>query len=327
MAIEINDNSNRDDQRVEQDKQKARKDLERRQQHRPMETFEAKLSEKSAHEVIRPQTDVARFRLHKELKKEKASVIEKLIKGAKPSTTDEKRAPDEAQRRFSGKTPRRVPFDEDVVKQDPQAPSEEVVDGREPEVLVEDESTPSETQEESKEGEVASDGHKRVAEKGREDSGSGMGGGGGQESGQGDQGTSGQSFGSGHQGMGGDKKKEFTVDRDGVVGGVRQAAGAKGQGAGGFQNQQRPFTSKNLDDIVAGVQIGLNEKGEQVFAVSLEDSYFDGLNLQAVRTPQGVVLKFVCPNFTVRNTFIRERPLIYERLKAKNISVFRIDIV
>jgi hypothetical protein len=328
VAIEINDNSNRDDQRVEQDKQKARKDLERRQQQRPMETFEAKLSEKAAHDVASKQSDATRFRLQKEIKKEKQSIIEKLIKGAKPSTADEKRAPEEGRQARHAKSARRTPFEEETVRKDPLQPAE-TVDGREEAAFVEDEAAPSETQEEGKEGEVAEDGHKRVAEKGREDSGSGTGGGGGgQESGQmmQDQGG-GQGFGSGREGTGGERKQGFTLDRDGAVGGVRGAAGSRGHGAGGFQNSQRAFTPKNIDDIVANVQVGVNEKGEEVFAVTLEDLYFDGLKLQATRTPQGVVLKFVCPNISVRNTFIRERPLIYERLKAKNISVFRIDIV
>ena len=112
--------------------------------------------------------------------------------------------------------------------------------------------------------------------------------------------------------------------RQGVAA-IRDAAGS-GAGSGAWKNA-RPFESKNLDEIVTEFQLVLNQKGEEEFTVTFTDHFFDGLKVQATRTDKGVVVKFICPNAQTRGTFVRYRPHVYSHFKAKNIAIFRIDVV
>ena len=98
-------------------------------------------------------------------------------------------------------------------------------------------------------------------------------------------------------------------------------------GQGGFQQNAKPFSPKDLDEIVSAVQIGFNEQGEQEFSIQLSDKYYEGLKVTATRTPEGVIVKFECPNVSVRSTFLKCRPQLYLQFKAKKIAVLRIDVV
>ena len=97
--------------------------------------------------------------------------------------------------------------------------------------------------------------------------------------------------------------------------------------AGGFQKDARNFTREDIDEIVSSVQLGFNEHGEEEFSVQLTDRYYDGLKVAATRTKEGVVIKFICPNASVRSTFIKCRPQLYLQFKGKGIGVVRIDII
>lgn len=330
--MRINDD-NRDDDKIAEQRETARKDQQRKQAQKPVATFEAKLSEKTTHDHAMQNSDVHRTFVLKEAKKEKLSIIDKLIQETKPKEAEERKRP--ATTTVKPKTEKKTDFEteaEELRRKSGEAEPDETdnVDrsGEDAEVDESEESTGHEKTSE-KEGEVSSEGHKRVAEKQEGGSGEGGTGGGGGGQSQGESFGSQQGFGSG----GGDSDERR--DDKSAYGAVAHAASMQTAGAlagrfsggGSFQQKSRPFKSENLDGIVSKVQVGLNENQEEFFSVDLNDAYFEGLKVQALKTPQGVVLKFVCPNLAVRSTFIRERPKLYEHLRAKNVSVFRIDIV
>lgn len=326
---------NKQDERIAEQRETARKEQQRKQTQKPAETFEAKLSEKNAHDHAMLESDARRQLLLKETKKEKTSLIDKLIKETKPKSVDERRQSEAAllkskalKKNFEDEKKTELQEHEELPQTD-DAEETTVVERSEDQAGVDesdDSSSADKTKESGKEGDVAEDGHKRVAEK-REGNTSGGGSGGGGQSMDGNSGGAGE-FGSGSsQGDGKkDGKAGFQNDIDRRSTSLAGSLSGRFSG-GGFQQNSRAFNKENLDALVAKVQIGINAQNEEVFAVDLHDSYFDGLKLSAVKTAQGVVLRFECPNLAVRSTFIRERTKIYERLKAKNISVFRIDVI
>ncbi|MDO8518716.1 MAG: hypothetical protein Q7T11_00965, partial [Deltaproteobacteria bacterium] len=89
----------------------------------------------------------------------------------------------------------------------------------------------------------------------------------------------------------------------------------------------RPFTEKNLDEVVEAVRLGVTSSGEKEIEITLSGDYFSGLKIRGTKTAEGIVLVFVCPHAEVKKIFLIERPRIYSRFKEKNIRVCRIDVV
>jgi hypothetical protein len=323
MAIEINNNDNdagREEERdIERKRDQNRRDVERKLRHEPMKTFEAKLSEKASKEMaLHDSLEHGHLKNLKKEREEKQSLLEKIMGVAKNKESEKEKGVAEKIHRQS---------------------EHEFEDREGKRQIVHDENDLFETKKDDhtetkktgeKTGEYSEEGHRRVAEKqdGKE---GGASGGGGSDSGSGamDSGVGGGAAGFA-QDSGTGKNKDQTYEklvlkaRQGVAA-IRDAAGS-GAGSGSWKNA-RPFESKNLDDIVTEVQLGLNQKGEEEFTVTLTDHFFDGLKVQATRTDKGVVVKFICPNAQTRGTFVRYRPQVYAHFKAKNISIFRIDVV
>lgn len=105
---------------------------------------------------------------------------------------------------------------------------------------------------------------------------------------------------------------------------VAASSGAQMGGSGSFTGR---FSPKILDEVVESVKLLLNSEGKQEMEITLSDDYFSGIKIKVISHPDGVVICFVCPNTSVRNLFILNRLQIYARLKSKNISVIRIDVV
>lgn len=322
MTIEINNNDNdagREEERdIERKRDQNRRDVERKLRHEPMKTFEAKLSEKASKEMaLRDSLEHGHLKNLKKEREEKQSLLEKIIGVAKNKESEKEKG---------------------VVEQVHRQSEHEFEDREGKRQTVHDETDFFETKKDDhtetkktgeKTGEYAEEGHKRVAEKqDGKDSGTS---GGGSDSGGGamDSGVGGGAAGFA-QDSGTGKNKDQAYEklaaqtRQGVAA-VRNVAGSD-MGGGAWKNA-KPFEPKNLDDIVAQVQLGLNQKGEEEFTVTLTDHFFDGLKVQATRTDKGVVVKFICPNAQTRSTFVKYRPQVYAHFKTKNISIFRIDVV
>lgn len=322
MAIEIDNNDNdvsREEERdIERKRDQNRRDVERKLRHEPMKTFEAKLSEKASKEMAqRDSLEHGHLKNLKQEREEKQSLLAKILGVAKNKESEKEKGVVEQVHRQS-----------EHEFEDREGKRQVVHDANDSFETKDDHAETKKTGE--KTGEYAEDGHKRVAEKqDGKDSGASGGGSSGQGGDAMDSGVGGGAAGF-SQGSGTGKNQDQAYEklaaktRHGVAA-IRDTAGS-GTGGGAWKNA-RPFESKNLDDVVAQVQLGLNQKGEEEFTVTLEDRFFDGLKVQATRTDKGVVLKFICPNAQTRGTFVRYRPQVYAHFKAKNIAIFRIDVV
>lgn len=318
--MEIDNTNNRDDERrAEQRKDQARLDAGRKQKLEPMKTFEAKLSEKASTEETGKRSQQTANRDLKKGQEDKQKILNKILDSSAKNRSDLDR-------------------NARIHELEVQAQKEnEDVESKFENRLAED-AEPDETSEEKsagktheKNGEVSEEGYRRVAEKqeGGQDSGSSFGGQG--DSSQGDrQESASDSSGSG-SGSNSDSQRDQSSAKklsdffpSSLLTPLRPTTSSSQHG---FQQDARAFALQDMDEIVDAASIGINRAGEEFFSVELTDKYYDGLKLMAVRTPQGIVLKFDCPNIAVRSTFIKHRPQIYARLKAKNISVFRIDVI
>jgi hypothetical protein len=292
-----------EEKRIERKKQENRHQLESKMQKEGMKTFEAKLSEKSAKEV----TDHEQKNLMQEHGKEKSqteqqSAVDKIISKATQETDEQSQAKQTAvthqnEDKFADKQER--------IKEKHFEPKKDSDEAR------------SQNVDKKGSGELSSEGHKRVAEK--ED---GQGGG----SGSGSQNMSDDS--SDQSGYGKDKDSS----KDGALEGQDSSYALKFKRfdgsnlEGGFDPSARNFEQQDLDEIVSQVEYGVNELGEQHFTVSLNDEYYDGLKVSALRTDEGVVVQFACPNVAVRSTFLKYRMKLYKHFAVKDIDVFRIDV-
>lgn len=314
--MEINNNDNDESRRAEQKREAERHNTERKQKTEAVRTFEAKLSEKAAHEIASKDSQSHHSRNKQGDAKEKENLLEKII-GAVAKEQEE--AMDRSRIREKKQL---AEHDEDRHREEKH---ESKLENRRDEEHERVSDRKSGEAGDKKKSEISEEGYRRVAEK--QDAGGE--GGGGAQSGTGDRGQDsggGGSFGSGHSGSG-DNPRDGVFAKDLVAKTtVRSLTKANGTHKG-FQQNSRSFTERNMDDIVSRVEVGLNAEGEEFFAVELSDPYFDGLKVEARRTDVGVVVRFHCPNISVRSTFIKYRPALYAHFKAKNVSVSRIDIV
>lgn len=318
--MEIDNSNNRDDERrAEQRKDQSRLEAERRHKLEPMKTFEAKLSEKASTEEAGKRSQQTANRDLKKGQEDKQKILSKILDSAAKNRSD---LDHNARVQELEKLAQRENGDVESKFENKLAEDSESQDV--------DEDKPGQKAAE-KSGEIAEEGYRRVAEKqeGGQDSGGSFGGQGesqeGEQQGGGaDSSGSGAGSGSGHQQESSSPKKLSDFFPSSLLTPLRPAMSS---GQQGFQQDARAFTQENMDEIVDAVSMGINREGEEFFAVELSDKYYEGLKLVARRTPQGVVLRFDCPNVAVRSTFIKHRPQIYARLKAKNISVFRIDVI
>lgn len=314
MAIYNDTTVDRDeDRQVEEGQARNKRETERRQQRESMKTFEAKLTEKTAHELTTKETAARQTHDLKKSKEEKQSLLDKILGVAKEKAGDGEKAHVKAVQQQQEKA-----FEDKK--------SRKSADGEFEEKKADEKKTTQKS--DTKKSEMAEEGHRRVVEKGQEQGGGGAGSGGGSSDGSsGQQGSSthlgGQSQGQSERellkkGVG---KEQFTAQMNQTV------SKTKFQGQGGFQQNSKPFTPKDLDEIVSAVQLGFNEQGEQEFSIQLSDKYYEGLKVVATRAPEGVVIRFECPNVSVRSTFLKCRVQLYLQFKAKKIAVARIDIV
>lgn len=307
-----NRNVDREEERTtERKKDESRQSLERKMKYEPMKTFEAKLSEKSAHEMSSKDSLLRDAHNLKKSKDEKESIFNKIMGVVKDGDGEGEK--DKA---------KVASVHEQVEHEFEDSKTNELVES-EFEIKEDDDKTENTEKADKKDGEISDEGHKRVAEKNEGDGAGGFGGGSQGQSGGGDSGQGGFHSGTGNQSQ--DDAVNFSDPAivAGKVSGIRKQSGT----GMGFQGNARNFSQKNLDEIVSSVQLGLNSSGEEEFTVELNDEYFNGLTVMATRTAEGVVLKFKCPNVEVRSTFLRFRPKVYAQFKAKSISVKRIEVV
>lgn len=306
MAIDNRDIDREEERQVERKKDENRRKLEQKMKYEPMKTFEAKLSEKSAGEQASKESALRDAHHQKKSKEEKDGLLNKIIGTVKDKGMEQDKSKVAA-----------VHKQEEHEAEDKK--SEKLLDA-EFEVDEEDK-TESQQKTDQKKGEVSEDGYRRVSEKDQQ----GEGGSGGFGSGEEGFSDGEQGFGSGSNPQDKDQlsKGKFS-EIHGKVGGIK-----KGKfGQGGFNRGAKNFSKQNLDEIVSSVELGLNELGQEEFAVELTDEYFDGLRVSAVREEGGeVVLKFECPNIQVRSTFLKQRPQVHARLKAQGIQVKRVEVL
>lgn len=310
-------NHTEEEKDAERRKDKARHDLERRQATRAMETFEGKFGEKTALKKITTE-NAQKIKLQEENKKEKVSLIEKLIQTKQsPEVSEQKN--DQATL-FQNRA--KKIHDEEQFRQ------ENAVDLSRQESEIENNETLDNSVEEKhnektekKNSDVAEDGHRRVVNHQHQ---SGYGGGSGGNSSGNDSHSGGQSFHSQDQ-------QNQQQSQSAVISftskNLQEAPSSQRSFQQSFDQNARQFTKENLDELVSHVQLGLNSELQDFFEVQLNDQYFNGLKIQTTRTDNGVVLQFICPNVSVKSTFLKNRPAVYERLMQKGIKVFRIDIV
>jgi hypothetical protein len=316
--IDNNNRSDNDEQRrIQRTRENNRKDLERKLANEPAKTFEAKMSAKASREKDLKQQSQARQKGGDRKKKageEDESLIAHFLGAARESGAEEAQGRVD---RLRGQT------QHDDFEQ--HAKDEFGKDDTEAHESKDTKTTTAKTDKGGK-TEVSGESHKRV--EGQASQGGGEGGT-GQGSSQGQDGGGQQGFGAG-TGRDGSQNKQAALagknaaGKPGTVFAVKQT-GTGSQGR--FQQQAPAFTRKDLDDIVASVELSVASGGNDQLTVQLENTYYDGLKIQAERTDQGVILRFICPNTSVRSTFVKYRPQVYDHLKAKGVKVFRIDVV
>lgn len=157
---------------------------------------------------------------------------------------------------------------------------------------------------------------------------------------------------SGQQGSGRDR------DGDEGDGGREQGGEQEGSFGGGFDHQysapkkgkpkkvftireiernvfSRPVSSKQdhggltenlLDEIVENIQLGFKHQKVDSMKIDLSEDVFDGLSFSLESSREGMILTFICPSRTIRDTFVLQRSRIYAALRKKKIKVARIDI-
>lgn len=308
--VEINDYSDveKDDERAaERKKDQQRHDLEKLQRQQPMRTFEAKLAEKAAHEINVKEGSFYSEHEKNKTKEEKQNLLDEIIGVAKDKDDEQNHA--------------RVASVAKRAEQEYETKKEKRLDDHEFDAKKSEEKDAA-TNTQKKDGSTSSEGHKRVSERYDDGSGGGAGGGAGQG---GQQGNGGSDSSGSHSGSQQDKNLFSQASEKAKMNRVGAVAGTFAQK--GFDSRARQFKPENLDEIVSAVQLGMNEHGEEEFTVELGDDYFHGLKIKATRTDSGVVVKFVCPNPSVRGTFLKFRQQVYAHFKQKDISVQRVDVV
>lgn len=314
--MDINNNDNDEYRRTELKREAERHNAERKQKTEAVRTFEAKLSEKAAHEIASKDSQARNSRDQQGNTKEKDNLLEKII-GTVAKEHEE--ALDRS----------RVHEKKHLAEHDEERHREEKYESKLERRQDEDHERVSERKTgeagDKKKSEISEEGYRRVAEKQDADGESGGGGAGSGMGGGGQDASGGGSFGSGGSDAG-DNPRDGIFAKDLVAKtAVRPLNKSKGAHKG-YQQNSRSFSRENLDEIVSKVELGVTSGGEEFFAVELGDPYFAGLKVEARRTDVGVVVKFHCPSVAVRSTFIKYRPALYAHFKAKNISVARIDI-
>lgn len=308
--IEI-DNSDRasEERRLQEKKVEEKKQLEKKMQREPMKTFEAKLSEKTASEITSKDSQIYKMKQEaKEKSEENQKVLEKVL-GEASEKTDSRN-----QERLAAL---RQQTEQEYEQRDERTKERRLENKREH--THEEKNRLDAHKKDSQE--VSPEGHRRVSERyqgGGEQGGRNMSGGGGKggdEFGQGSKDNSKALLDSKVA-----KGQQKTVNFNAV------AAKVKTRLMAGYEKNARTFTEENLDEIVQQIDFAINGFGEEEFTVTLSDDYFEGLQIKATRTDEGVVVTLDCPNVSVRSTFLKYRHRLYNHLKAKDVAVFRIDV-
>lgn len=310
--MEIDHTNREEEQRAEQRRTNAQEDTKRQHKTDLTKTFEAKLSEKSALQEGQKTSQAKANQDLRQAREDQKRIFEKVMKSdakGKASNDHETkvrqmRAESEEEFKENGKNI----FDHEVNEQ---SDNKQADRAHEKKTMQ----TPE------KKGGVSEEGHRRVAEKQDSEGGSSGGGGAGGNSGFGS-----ESFES-KSGTGAFDQDQSQNVKDHFANEFFSSVPTGGFLHQGFQKNAKSFTAQDLDEIISAVAVGLTSSGEDFFSVELSDHYFEGLKLEALKTNEGIVLKFHCPNLSVRSTFLRDRPQLYVHLKEKNISVFRIDVI
>ncbi|MCP5463554.1 MAG: hypothetical protein H7A33_00855 [Deltaproteobacteria bacterium] len=317
MTINNDNRSERDEERrVDERRQEAKRQNRLKAEREPMRTFEAKLSEKTADEVQKSQSQFAKqLKDSKKSKEEKQGLLDKIIGVAK----DKNKELDQAHVDQVRHQEEHHQEEQEFLKEDNQK-YEERLDDKSESTSKAKTSEKGETS--RKEGEISNEGYRRVAEKSEGDGGSSSGGFAGSDGSAGEgQSHLGKERDSSQNQQKGQSLNDF---KKATVKAIRERLGS---GAQGFDRNARDFSEQDLSEIITSVEFGLNDSGQEEFVVQLSDEYFDGLKVATERTKDGVVLRFFCPNRAVKSTFLKQRPLVHMRLKKKGIKVLRIDVV
>lgn len=182
---------------------------------------------------------------------------------------------------------------------------------------------------------VSDEGYGRVASKEsrHQDSGSGGGSaGGGQSGGGGDQGSNQKSMGGNASGGGSGNSKEgknfiktLTPTSSGTSSfAIKSIGGLKGNAN---QGSKSGFSDAQFDGLIEGVRVTTQASGSTEVEIAVSDDLFPGLKIRATRKPEGIIIAFVCPDRATKNAFVLERSKVYDRLRQKGISIYRIDVV
>lgn len=100
----------------------------------------------------------------------------------------------------------------------------------------------------------------------------------------------------------------------------------KSQSESGSQGHKN-FSKRELDKIVENVRL-TQTKDSTSLEIELGDPIYKGLVLKAEKKEEGLFLTFNCPNQEIKNKFLLNRPLIYQRLREeKGLKVYRIDVI
>lgn len=312
MEIDNND----EERRVEQRRAQEKLAVEQRQKKEVQRSFEAKLSEKTAQEKESLESQIRTANELQEEIKERQSLLDKILGVAGKEQADQAgNSKIQHKKYLEEQEGKEQKFD---LEQKEHAKVE----------MKERKSEKANVENEKKKGEEVGEGHRRIEERAHSDQG-GRGEGnfsGSQNQGGGSHGRdSGSDSGSESRSRGQELQKMTVKDLENRyrLHPIKKGVPLSAQ----FLPNPRAFKSENLNEMVSRIQTGLTRSGEDFFAVELSDDYFDGLKVQATRTADGVVLKFMCPNASVRSTFVKHRLAVYAALQAKNVSVFRIDVI
>ncbi len=299
--VEINtDNriSSRDEERAEERKRaETKQNLERKLRNEPMKTFEAKLSEKYAHDVAQSDRSQRQAKEHERINENK-DLMDKILNVASSEQVNEdqnlKRVHE--QKEFINEDEKNT-FMTEAHEDDLRETGRSEHEKKTEQVLRHESSS-------SEQG-LSSEGHRIV---GHVDS-------------QEEKGFSGQSG----QGDSSQSDKDPKEEKSYKIEASRAAQKLKTRMS--FDFDKYSFSNQDLDEIVSSVHLGMDDLGREEFAVTLSNDYFEGLKIVATRAPDGVVLKFVCPNPAVRGTFLLERPKLYSRFRQSEIEILRIEVV
>ena len=304
MGID-NDNSDYESKRIEQRRIAEKQNAKALQEKDPMRSFEAKLSKESVREEA---TRDSLRKSQQELKKtveENAAVLKKILgdkagESAADLTTKAKYHEQAflQQKGLKGK----VLEQKNVEKEDEEEEYDAKLDT-------------AENQSEAQDVDHSEQKIIGILDEGSSSEDQSFSGGGG--------GASSQDSNSGSES---DAELQNLLDGQVVPGRIATQAGGADFSQSFGSNDSSQMSPEDLDHIVASVQHLLTQNGDEVFTVQLKNEFFEGLQIETRRTPEGIVLTLICPNVLVRTEMLRHKNAILKRFAEKQIQVQEVEL-